>query len=297
MSKTFIIQVRAKYKYTPYIESFFEGIANTITCFEAEVSAKIDPEPDDLWQVGAYLENLSNFAQIEAEFRSYARDCNLEIISVKQEEVENVDFAQKVLKDFRPIRVGRLYIHNSAYKEDLPKNLITLEISSGLAFGTGDHETTGGCLEFLSDLLEKPSNMLDMGTGSGVLSLAAAKIFNCSITASDIEKNSILTAQENFRINNVTNNIQLFLADGYQEQIYANGPYDLIVSNILARPLIAMAADLSKNLKLGGVAILAGFLEDQAAQVIEAHTKQGLTLIASKNKNKWIIAKLIKIGD
>jgi ribosomal protein L11 methyltransferase len=294
MSKTFIIEVKTKYKYTPFVESFFEGIATTISCFEAEVSAKIDPEPEDIWRVEVYLESLPNFSQIQDRFMAYAQELGLEIIFISHRTIENIDFAQKVLEDFKPIKVGSFYIHNTAHKTDLPKNLITMEISSGLAFGTGDHETTSGCLEFISGLAEHPKKILDMGTGSGVLSIAAAKLFNCSITAIDIEQNSIITAKENFRINNVEKNIELFLADGYEDKIYANGPYDLILSNILARPLIAMAPDLSKNLKTGGVAILAGFLEDQAEQVIEAHTKHDMDLISSNCKNNWVISKLIK---
>jgi len=133
-----------------------------------------------------------------------------------------------------------------------------------------------------------------MGTGSGILSIAAAKLFNCHIVASDIEENSIITAAENFKINNVADKIKLFLADGYSNDIYQNGSYNLIMSNILARPLIEMAQNLADNLKVGGTAILAGFLTDQASNVIEAHLNAGLKLTRTKEKSNWVIARLTK---
>ena len=294
MTKTFIIQAKTQYQFIPFFEAFFEGIATTISSFEAEVSAKIDPEPTDIWLVQAYFEKQPNFTDIKAQLEEYAGSNQLLIISLEEDIIENVDFAQKVLDDFNPIRVGNFYIHNSAHKTNLPQELISMEISSGLAFGTGDHETTSGCLECLSELKEKPKAILDMGTGSGVLSIAAAKLFNCSVIASDIEENSIITASDNFKINHVADKIKLFLADGYDQEIYDSGPYDLILSNILARPLISMASDLANNLKNGGVAILAGFLTAQAEQVIQAHLSQGLKLSHTKNKNNWVIAQLTK---
>ena len=294
MTLTHIISVKTQYKFIPFFESFFDGIATTISSFEAEVSAKIDPEPFDIWLVQAYFENLPDFPKIKADLEDYSRLNQLQIISLQQEAIENIDFAQKVLEDFSPIQVGSFFIHNSAHKANPMKDLISMEISSGLAFGTGDHETTSGCLEYLSALTEAPKNILDMGTGSGVLSISSAKLFNCSVTASDIEENSIITARENFRINQVSDQINLFLADGYSDQVYALGPYDLILSNILARPLILMAPDLAKNLNKGGNAILAGFLTDQAGSVIEAHLAQGMKLLHTKNKNNWVIAWLAK---
>jgi ribosomal protein L11 methyltransferase len=296
MKQTHIIEIQSKYKYLPYIESFFEGMVSTISSFEDKPSLTIDPQPEDVWLMQAYFLEPPAFEHINKAFRAYAEESDLEILSMQYNKIDNLNFAQKVLEDFKPISIGRFYIHNSAHKVAMPTNMISMEISSGLAFGTGEHETTSGCLEFIADIKDLPTNVLDMGTGSGILSIAAAKFFQCKVTASDIEENAIATARQNFALNNVSDIINLYLGDGYTNDIQNHGPYDLIVSNILARPLISMSQDLVDNLKIGGIAILAGFLLDQAEQVIAAHTSKGLELIGTKNHNNWIIAQLIRIA-
>jgi ribosomal protein L11 methyltransferase len=294
MTKTRVISLITIYEHHAFFEAFFEGIATTISSFEAQISEKIDPEPGDEWIIEAFFNNNVDFEKIKSELEEYAAINNLEIHSIKLALIENIDFASKVLEDFKPIEIGKFYIYNIAHKDGIPNHLIPMEISAGLAFGTGDHETTSGCIELMSSLGDRPTNILDMGTGSGVLSIAASKLFSSRIVAVDIEENSVITAKQNCAINNVTSDIQIFQTDGYEEVVYNNGPYDLILSNILARPLIEMAEDLARNLNQGGYAILAGFLNDQADAVINEHKKFGLELIESLVKNNWIIAKLRK---
>ena len=296
MTQTRVISVNTLYKHKAFFEAFFDGIAMTITAFEAVISDRIDPEKNDKWVIEAYFSEDIAYNDIYTEITKYAKDNELYIEEIKLSLIENIDFASKVLEDFKPINIAKFYIYNSVHKDNLPKDLIPMEISAGLAFGTGDHETTSGCIELLCALDITPSRILDMGTGSGVLSIAAAKLFNASILAVDIEENSIITAKQNLSINHITD-VMVERCDGYEAKVYAHGPYDLILSNILARPLIEMSASLAENLSANGVAILAGFLEDQSHAVIDAHIKKGLKLDKIIKKNNWIIAQLSKLTN
>ena len=138
--------------------------------------------------------------------------------------------------------------------------------------------------------------MLDVGTGSGILALAAAKIWNNSkIIAVDIDDEAVRVAQQNAIDNGVEKQICTALSDGYQSEIVQkNAPYDVIFANILARPLIAMAPDMAKNLKKGGYAVISGFIDDQVEWVVGEHEKQGLKLVKLYEKENWRVALLEK---
>jgi ribosomal protein L11 methyltransferase len=168
-------------------------------------------------------------------------------------------------------------------------NRITLTLDAGLAFGTGEHGSTRGCLVALETVARRrPKRILDMGTGSGILAMAAARLLNRPVLATDIEPWAVRVARENAALNGVAHHLTVRLADGWRDPfVRASGPYDLVFANILARPLCVMARNLALNLAPGGTAILAGLLANQARWVLAAHRAQGLRLERMLPQGPW----------
>lgn len=168
-------------------------------------------------------------------------------------------------------------------------NRITLTLDAGLAFGSGEHGSTRGCLvAFETVARRRPRRILDLGTGSGILAMAAARLLNRPVLATDIEPWSVRVADENAELNNVGHLVTARLADGWSDPfVRAHGPYDLVFANILARPLCMMACDLALNMAPGGTAILAGLLKNQARWVLSAHRAQGLRLEQMLPQGAW----------
>jgi ribosomal protein L11 methyltransferase len=168
-------------------------------------------------------------------------------------------------------------------------NRITLTLDAGLAFGTGEHGSTRGCLVALEAVARRrPRRILDVGTGSGILAMAAARLLNRRVLATDIEPWAVRVARENAELNGVSHLVTARLADGWRDPfVRAHGTYDLVFANILARPLCLMARDLALNLAPGGTAILAGLLANQARWVLSAHRAQGLRLERMLPQGPW----------
>jgi ribosomal protein L11 methyltransferase len=166
---------------------------------------------------------------------------------------------------------------------------ITLTLDAGLAFGTGEHGSTRGCLVALEAVARRrPRRILDIGTGSAILAMAAARLLNRAVLATDIEPWAVRVAAENAELNGVAHLVTVRLADGWTDPfVRRRGPYDLVLANILARPLCLMARDLALNLAPGGTAILAGLLANQARWVLSAHRAQGLRLERMLPQGPW----------
>ena len=174
---------------------------------------------------------------------------------------------------------------------------ITITLDAGLAFGTGEHNSTRGCLVTLEDLVKHhhPQRILDLGTGSGILAIAAAKLLHKNVLATDIDPRAARVAGENAKLNGVAGMIHAIQADGWQDpRITRAAPFDLVFANILARPLCAMAHQLAANLAPGGVAILAGLLNTQVNWVVSCHRRAGLVLEKRLVDGAWSILTLRK---
>jgi ribosomal protein L11 methyltransferase len=166
---------------------------------------------------------------------------------------------------------------------------VTLTLDAGLAFGSGEHGSTRGCLRALERVAyRRPCRILDMGTGSGILAMAAARLLHRHVLASDIEPWSVRVAQQNAALNRLGRLVRLRLADGWRDpEVRRGGPYDLVFANILARPLCLMARSLAVHLAPGGTAILSGLLHAQARGIVSAHRGCGLTLEATIQEGPW----------
>lgn len=198
------------------------------------------------------------------------------------EKVPPTDWLAATYQAFPALRIGRFFIHGSHIEDRPPPGTIPLRIDAATAFGSGEHPTTEGCMRALDRLSRRRRchRILDLGCGTGILSFAAARLFNAPVLAADIDPESIRVTRINARINRLSDRISAVVANGYASRaVREGGPYDLIIANILARPLISMAADLRRNLAPGGAVILAGLLDRQAPQVLAAHRLQRLSLL------------------
>jgi ribosomal protein L11 methyltransferase len=173
---------------------------------------------------------------------------------------------------------------------------ITIVLDAAIAFGSGEHGSTRGCLRALERVAaRRPRKILDLGTGSGILAMAAAKLLHRRVLATDIDPWSVRVARDNARRNNLGPPLRTLRADGWgSPAVRGGGPYDLVFANILARPLTSMAKHLARALVPGGTAILAGLLDTQARWVLSAHRRHGLSLAATLREGRWTTLVLRK---
>jgi ribosomal protein L11 methyltransferase len=201
-----------------------------------------------------------------------------------------VNWVAKSLEGLAPVIAGGFYVYGSHETGPVPHGLTPMRIDAAQAFGTGHHETTTGCLEAIEMVLKrrKPSAMIDVGTGTGVLAIALAKRTRISLLATDIDPIAVKTTVENARFNGVGNLVVAVEATGLNHiAISQNGPYDLIVANILAGPLMALAPGMGRIADRGATVILSGILNHQARGVINAYGRQGFALSQRLIRKDW----------
>ncbi|WP_374831768.1 50S ribosomal protein L11 methyltransferase [Paenochrobactrum pullorum] len=211
------------------------------------------------------------------------------------EELPDIDWVLHSLEGLKPVRAGRFFVHGSHDRDKLTANDISIEIDAGLAFGTGHHGTTAGCLEMITELVEKehPTNALDLGTGSAVLAIAIAKLAPIEVLATDNDPIAVTVAAENVVKNGVAEHVTTATAEGFDHAIFrSHTPFDLIVANILARPLMDLAPNLSSHKAEGGSIILSGILESQHDAVVEAYEAQGLKRQNTLHREGWVTIHL-----
>ncbi len=204
------------------------------------------------------------------------------------------DWTAKSQAGLPPVRAGRFFIYGSHDAGNIPdKAVYPVCINAGLAFGTGHHGTTTGCLLAFEALTapdatnskppDWPANILDLGCGAGVLAIATAKALNRNVEATDIDMDAVDVTNDNARINGVSHLVTATQADGIADE----NKYDLVFANILARPLMKMAPDIAGALTQGGVVILSGLLDEQAEEMIACYAGQGLDLIRRASLKGW----------
>src|SRR5215470_6009616 len=248
-------------------EVFFEGEA-AIAAFE---------RPDGRWDITLHFADAPDQALLRelvtnAAGAEVAASMSFDVIGAK-------DWVKASLADLVPVPAGRFIVHGAHDRATVPPNKLGIEIEAALAFGTGHHGTTRGCLLLLDHVLKarRPTRVLDLGTGTGVLAIAAAKALRRPILASDIDAPSVAVARENARLNGVGDLVQVIRATGFAAPEFAtNGPFDLVLANILANPLRQLAGPMSGHLAPRAQVILSGLLNHQAASVVAAYRARGL---------------------
>ncbi|MEP9377294.1 50S ribosomal protein L11 methyltransferase [Aquabacter sp. CN5-332] len=254
----------------------------------AEVAVANFEQPDGVWAVEAYAgsafdpDMLRDLVVVAAGEDFAAR--------VEFGELQEKDWIAASLEGLAPVRVGPFHVHGSHDRARVPPNGIGIEIEAALAFGTGHHGTTQGCLAAIVDEARRgtPRRVLDVGTGTGVLAIAAARRFRTLVMAGDIDVVAVRTGKENARANASAPFVRMVLAPGVDAPaLQREGPYDLILANILLPPLKRLAKPLRPLLAPGGRVVLSGLLESHANAALAAYRAQGLKLVRRRNIEGW----------
>ncbi len=251
-------------------------------------------EDTGLWRVEGVKQVGSHEAELAASVALAAVVTGVRV-DVQRHATEAEGWLARTYAAFPEQRIGRRFVIRGTHL-DAPSvpGRMTLTVDAGVAFGSGDHGSTRGCLLALEIVARRRlGRILDLGTGSGILAMAAAGLLKRKVLATDIDPWSVRVARENAAANGVSRLVRVKLANGWQDPA-VRGPYDLVFANILARPLCRMAADLATNLAPGGTAILAGLLGNQVRWVLAAHRRQGLRLERLIPQGNWTTVVLRK---
>lgn len=245
-------------------------------------------EERDLHEVSLYADG--DIEPVEARLKAELTALGL-ARTVEREVLPDVDWVARSLEGLKPVRAGRFLVHGAHDRQKRHAGDIAIEIEAGLAFGTGHHGTTAGCLAMLERVAirEKPRNALDLGTGSAVLAIALARLAHIPVLATDIDPVAVDVAAANARLNHVSSLVETVTAPGFHHPIFtARAPFDLIVANILARPLMKLAPEMAKYLTPGGSIVLSGILDRQRDAVVAAYTGQQFRHVRTTHREGWV---------
>jgi ribosomal protein L11 methyltransferase len=274
-----------------------EALKDDIAAFAAMDSPPVlmtSEAEGDAWRLDGYFEREPGDADLDL-LRALVPSAAG--IAPAVERLGDQDWLTLSQQGLEPIRAGRFFVHTPAHRDSVPAGSIAFEIDAGRAFGTGQHETTTGCLVALDRMKAESvrvSNLVDVGTGTGLLAFAALRLWPAArAIASDVDPIAIEVAAENAAINHIPvgrarGQLELAVAPGLDHRrLGTRAPYDLVIANILAGPLIALAPSLSGALAPGGWLILAGLLDRQADSVLAAYRRNGLRPIGRVDRGEW----------
>lgn len=267
-------------------EGVLESMCLSVTWFEEPgqqtISADVFAEK---WQLDALFEKKPDGDAIKKMLKGVG--CKWQAFTL--EKLPANDWLKQNQESFAPIRAGRFYVHPSD-KRDVPKGAHPVLIDAATAFGTGHHSSTYCCLLAADYIFHHtdPKRVLDMGCGTAILAMAAARAKKSRAVAVDIDHESVRVSKINARANRLHSFLDIAQSNGYNGRLVKEkAPYDLVFANILAKPLTRMAKDARKSLRPGGYLILAGLLESQEAMVLSAHRLQGLRFVRRFTREGW----------
>jgi ribosomal protein L11 methyltransferase len=250
-----------------------------------------EDEDRGIWRIDAFPNDEDDARGIEARLKAH------DGLTVVVEKLADADWLAMSLSGLPPVRAGRFFVYGAHDQGIVPKNTVNLKIDAGAAFGTGHHGTTVGCLMAFDELLKKErfERVLDVGCGTGVLAIAAAKTGSKVAVGTDIDQPSVRIANENAKLNQA--NARFVHAFGLNDRkVRGQGPYDLVFANILAPPLVSLSQDIKEALSLGGVAILSGLLRTQERRVSAAYLSRGFILERRIHRDAWSALVLRRVG-
>lgn len=260
----------------------FEDDGTPVSLYEVD-------EDNDIWGVAIYV-----LEEASAQMRKRMLDALMAggfDDTIETEIIQPTNWVAKTLRQLAPVRAGRFLVHGS-HDLNAPRfNDIGIQIDAGLAFGSGHHGTTAGCLDMLGDELKRRRfhNSLDLGTGSGVLAIALAKACKLDVLATDIDPVSTIVARDNARQNGTGALVTCVAATGFNHnEIRNRAPFDLVIANILARPLQMMAPDFANHLAPDARVILSGLLPHQKARIVAAYRMQSMRFIKAHIRDGWL---------
>ncbi|WP_299925320.1 50S ribosomal protein L11 methyltransferase [uncultured Pelagimonas sp.] len=265
----------------------------------------MDPEPtgigvfeiedgSETWEVGGYFLEEPNDIELTLLAAAYGADPF--VVS----EVPDTDWVDKVRRDLTPVVAGRFFVYGSHDADKIPEGSVPLLIEAAMAFGTGHHGTTQGCLEALDRLASDGfvgKNVADIGCGTAVLGMGAASIWPDPVIVSDIDEVAVEVAEANVTANNLNGKVTCVEAAGFgHTKLSERAPFDLVFANILKQPLIDLSPDMARSLQPGGYAILSGILVRQADEVIDVYESNGVNLVRRDTIGEWVTLTLRKAG-
>lgn len=259
----------------------------------ADVSALLELTPPAPQAVLVSEEPFEDKATVEALYAAMPDGDFLSKLAGRAVHVAllpDTDWIRLSQEGLPPVRAGRFFVYGAHDKGRVPDGVIPIRIEAGLAFGTGHHETTALCLSTLSDLSRRRAyrNVLDLGCGTGLLAVGAAKLWKKPVLATDIDPVAVQVARENAAANDVGSLVRAATADGMQHPaIAAAAPFDLILANILAGPLTKLAPDIAAATAPGGTLVLSGLLRNQENLVLGFYRPHGLILRGVKRMGPW----------
>ncbi|WP_289298550.1 50S ribosomal protein L11 methyltransferase [uncultured Reyranella sp.] len=239
------------------------------------IVASCEVSRDGPWRIDVFGEGEE--ALVTAAIEAAAQALGVPVPDWRWEALPDIDWVAENQRSFRPFSVGPFWVHPSHVGEGRPAGLLPLRIDAGLAFGTGTHATTRGCLEMLATLdPAETQNAVDVGCGSGILAIAMAKLWQRPVIGGDNDAEAVEVAQENAGLNGVPELCSFFVSSGLQApQLSGRAPYDLIVANILAGPLLDLADTFAGSVRPGGHVLLSGLLVEQAASILATYGSRG----------------------
>ena len=247
-----------------------------------------------IWEVGGYFLDAPD--DIDLALLSAAFGAGPFVVS----EVPDQDWVAKVRRELPPVEAGRFFVYGSHDAALLPEGRIGLLIEAAMAFGTGHHGTTLGCLRAYDRLLDdgqRFDNVLDLGCGTAVLAMSAARMGAAHVLASDIDPVAVEVALANVKANGLVGRVACVESIGFDSPVLrAGAPFDLIFANILKGPLIELAHDMAAHLAPGGRAILSGLLVEQADEIVEVYQGQGLALETREDLGEWSALTLRRLS-
>ncbi len=251
--------------------ALLDDLAGAVSAFEIATQE---------WRVEAYPRLPVLTPALSAQLALVAAAAQGTLVEIGEEKLPDRDWLAENQLAFPPLRIGRFFIHGSHHRGGVPSGAIGIMLDAATAFGTGEHPSTRACLMALESLAERRRfrNPLDIGAGTGILAIAAAKLLRRRVLASDIDRGAVRVARHNLARNGVANMVRVRRAAGYRDRAICKSHYDLILSNILARPLALMARDLAGTLAPGGRAVLSGLLRRQEPIVLAPHRGCGIVL-------------------
>lgn len=246
---------------------------------DPDTTAVSASESIDGWLVEIHFRDPPDEAAIRDLIRDIAGAAAAAVLAFST--IATTDWVKKSLEGLKPVEAGRFIVHGAHDRDTIPAHRIGIEIEAALAFGTGHHGTTRGCLLALDAIARQraPRRILDIGTGSGVLAIAAAKRLRTHVLASDIDPQAVRAARDNARLNRTAPLIRTIRASGLSAREFReSAPFDLVFANILLAPLKRMAASAARLIAPGGRIVLSGLLVAHAASAASAYGAQGLQL-------------------
>lgn len=265
------------------MELVMEPFSAAVTCFEIPGT--------DRWQLEAYCTELPPYDELETAISNGARIAGIAMPEFNAGPVPQIDWVSENQKSFTPIRAGQFFVYPSHYTGTVPVGSLPIRMDAGMAFGTGEHGTTKGCLLMIDSVLKRKTvgSALDLGCGTGILAIATALASRRTrITASDIDPDAVAVSRQNCRINGTGNRIRPVVSDGLERRgMNRVAEFDLVIANILAGPLQRLAPGISRITARGGNVILSGLMESQETQVLAAYRRQGLRLRSRLRLDGW----------